>query len=188
MEETQDTPQRLFFALWPSDEERRALVRWREGQPLSGGRPVPSRNLHLTLAFAGDVDAATRDCLEQGAQQVRGAPFRMTLDRIGLFKRGLFWTGPSLCPPALGDLAAALAGLLADCGLEPDPRPFHPHVTLIRRLPGRLPEVSPPGGVWEADAFCLVCSRPGEGYEVLRTYPLGDSPPGSLSERSGSMG
>lgn len=183
-----DTPQRLFFALWPSEEECAALARWRDALPRSGGRPTADRNLHLTLAFAGDVDAETRDCLEQTAGRVRGEPFILSLDRLGLFKRGLFWTGPRDCPAALSTLAADLAAVLRDCGVRPDPRPFHAHITLIRRMGGRLPEVEPPGLTWQAGAFCLVRSRPGQGYEVLRRYPLQGAPPGSLSERSGSMG
>ncbi len=188
MEETLDTPQRLFFALWPSDEARAALAGWRDALPRPGGRPTAARNLHLTLAFAGDVDAETRTCLEQAAARVRGEPFSLPLDRLGVFKRGLLWTGPADCPAALSTLAGDLAGVLRDCGVRPDPRPFHAHITLIRRMNGRLPGVDPPGLTWQAKAFCLVRSRPGQGYEVLKTYPLQGAPPGSLSERSGSMG
>jgi 2'-5' RNA ligase len=188
MDETQDTHQRLFFALWPTEDDRRALARWRDALPRSGGRPTAAGDLHLTLAFAGDVDAGTRNCLEQTAARVQGEPFTLRLDRLGLFKRGLLWTGPTDCPLALSSLAQHLAAVLRDCGVRPDPRPFHPHITLIRRMVGRLPGVDPPGLIWQVQAFCLVRSRPGQGYQVLRTYPLLGPTPGSLSERSGSMG
>jgi RNA 2',3'-cyclic 3'-phosphodiesterase len=179
--------QRLFFALWPSDEERRALVGWRDTLPDLRGRLVPDGNLHMTLAFAGNVDIETRDCLEQRAADVRGEPCVVDLDRLGRFSRGLLWIGPRTCPAPLADLAQSLARVLQDCGLRPDPRPFHPHVTLARGTRNPLPEVSPPGGVWRLDAFCLVRSRPAQGYEVLKTYSLCGDGPGSLSEHSDSM-
>ena len=194
MDETHDTPgspdpsrQRLFFALWPSDAERRALVRWRDALPKLRGRFVPAGNLHMTLAFAGSVDAGTRDCLMQRAADVHGEPCAVQLDRLGRFSRGLMWVGPQTCPAPLATLARSLSGLLEDCGLEPDPRPFHAHITLVRAMRSRLPEAAAPNHVWQLDRFCLVCSRPGQGYEVLRTFPLGMQTLGSLSMDSGSM-
>lgn len=194
MDETLDiTPsprlptQRLFFALWPTDEERSALARWRDRLPDLRGRLVPAGNLHMTLAFAGNVDSETRDCLERRAAAVRGEACVLDMDRLGRFSRGLLWVGPRTCPAPLAELAQSLARVLQDCGLRPDPRPFHPHVTLARGTRNPLPEMSPPGGVWRLDAFCLVRSRPAQGYEVLKTYSLCGEDSGSLSEHSGSM-
>lgn len=193
MDETADMPptpsrQRLFFALWPDEPARRALLRWGQALPDPGGRPTPGRDLHLTLAFAGAVDEATGLCLEQGASHVQGAPFVLTLERAGVFPGGLLWTGPAGCPPALDALAGSLSGLLLRCGVKPDPRPFKPHVTLIRRVQRAPGDLSPPDVPWRVDHFCLVRSRPGRGYEVLKTYPLCGHDGSSLSECSGSMG
>jgi hypothetical protein len=111
MDETHDiTPppqpptQRLFFALWPTDEERSALARWRDTLPDLRGRLVPAGNLHMTLAFAGNVDGETRDCLEQRAAGVRAEPCVVDMDRLGRFSRGLLWVGPGTCPGHRGDL------------------------------------------------------------------------------------
>ena len=193
MDETADNPptpcrHRLFFALWPDETVRKALLRWLKALPDLGGRPVPGGDLHLTLAFAGAVDEATGSCLEQGASHLQGVPFELTLERAGVFPGGLLWTGSADCPAPLDALAGSLCGLLPRCGLKPDPRPFKPHVTLIRRIqrtPGELP---PPAVSWRVDHFCLVRSRPGRGYEVLKTYPLCGHDGSSLSECSGSMG
>ncbi|OOG28118.1 2'-5' RNA ligase [Thioalkalivibrio denitrificans] len=187
MEQTDDHTKRLFFALWPSDEERRALARWRDGLAGVRGRSVPAGNLHLTLAFAGNVDPAVAECLAARAERVRGVPFNLVLDRTGLFRRGLLWAGTQACPEPLAALANDLAAVLADCGIAPDPRPFHPHVTLFRNVRGRAPVPDPPAQVWRADRFCLVHSRPGAGYAVLKSYPLCGDGPGSLSEHSASV-
>jgi len=193
MDETADKPptpsrQRLFFALWPDESVRRALLRWCQAVPDPGGRPMPSADLHLTLAFAGDVDASTGLCLEQGGAGVQGVPFELSLDSAGVFPRGLLWAGPAACPGPLEALAGSLSCLLQRCGLKPDPRPFKPHVTLIRRVQRTPDDLPPPSVLWRVDHFCLVRSRPGRGYEVLKTYPLCGHDGSSLSECSGSMG
>ena len=187
MEQTDDHPRRLFFALWPSDEERRALARWRDGLAGVRGRAVPAGNLHLTLAFAGNVDPAVAECLAGRAERVRGVPFELVLDLTGLFRRGLFWAGTQACPEPLVALANDLAAVLGECGIARDKRPFHPHVTLFRNVRGRVPVLDPPDQVWRADHFCLVRSRPGAGYAVLKSYPLYGDTPSSLSEDSASV-
>ncbi len=163
---------RLFFALWPAPELAQALTAWQAALPRHGGRRVPQHNLHLTLAFAGDVDAAMAACLQQGAEAVTAPAVALTLDRMDRFGP-LLWIGPSQTPPPLAALAEQLAALLTRCGLTPDPRPYRPHVTLIRhahRAPTQLPE--PPALPWHADHFCLAESLPGQPYRLLQRYRL----------------
>ena len=171
MEES-DAGDRVFFAVWPSEAERHALARWRDTLPRAGGRPTPERDLHITLAFAGDVSAVVRECLEVNATRLRGRPFALRINRAGRFKRGLFWAGPRDLPRELIELSASLSGILRDCGVSPDSRPFHPHLTLYRRMNGHPARVAPPDLLWGVEGFCLVRSRPSKGYQVLRCFPL----------------
>ena len=49
---------RLFFAIELPTPLQRQIVRWRADHfPPEAGRPVAAANLHLTLAFLGDVSA-----------------------------------------------------------------------------------------------------------------------------------
>ena len=51
-------PKRLFFAIELPAGVREQLIHWRAAQfPPEAGRPVAADNLHLTLAFLGDVSA-----------------------------------------------------------------------------------------------------------------------------------
>jgi 2'-5' RNA ligase len=68
--------QRLYFALWPHAEARQVLSdAVAEVLLRSGGRPVPSANLHVTLVFLGAVPshriaqlaAVARSCAARGA-------------------------------------------------------------------------------------------------------------------------
>ena len=161
---------RVFFALWPPEPIAGELAQWQAALPRHHGRLVPRHNLHLTLAFAGDVSAETLACLRAGASTVRGEPVTVTLEQCGRFGP-LLWAGPESTPAPLAQLATALADALAQCGLERDPRPYVPHVTLVRALRQEL-TVAPPATGWRSDDFCLAESRRGEPYRILQRYPL----------------
>ena len=129
----------MFFALWPDDDVRAALdALARDYAGATGGRAPAAANLHLTLAFVGEV-AASRVATAAGDRRQRAArvaPFTLTLDRIGAFhKQGIAWIGTVDAPDP--KLEAARATHLADSLRTPDSssssRAFHPHVTLARR-------------------------------------------------------
>ena len=65
-------PKRLFFAIELPGEVREQLIHWRAAQfPPEAGRPVAADNLHLTLAFLGDVSAEKQHALTQLAGRIR---------------------------------------------------------------------------------------------------------------------
>lgn len=167
--------QRLFFALWPDPRQRHELQRCFPLLADSPGRPVLPGNLHLTLAFPGNVDATTRNCLERVADGIRLPPFTICLDHFGYWKHPkVIWYGPTEDPIELVRLAEGLGAAMRSCGLTPDPRPYRPHVTLLRKAVG-MPEIEAPRMVWRAEGFALVLSQgsdEGVRYSVLRQWPL----------------
>ncbi len=173
---------RLFFALWPDGETRARMARLARRLPRRRGRPVPPENLHVTLAFIGPVDAQTARCLEAAAARVPVAPFDLTLDTIGGFRKArVVWLGASRVPAALLRLVAALNEALGDCGHTPDPRPFTPHVTLFRDAEptGEQGDIARPV-VWPVRDFALVESvtaPKGAVYRVLKRFPAPSGPP-----------
>ncbi|WP_428635139.1 RNA 2',3'-cyclic phosphodiesterase [Sedimenticola sp.] len=167
--------QRLFFALWPKPEQRRELQRCFPRLTDCPGQPVVARNLHLTLAFPGTVDAATRACLEDAADAIHLPPFIIGLNRFGYWKHPkVVWYGPTEVPEPLILLAKTLEVAVRSCGLESDPRPYRPHVTLLRKA-RRMPDAQAPEMIWHADGFALVLSEShqrGIRYRVLRNWEL----------------
>jgi len=131
---------RLFFALVPDDGIRAALARVASDLARSaGGRVVPAPNLHLTMVFVGEADAAVLPALLGLLPAMPREAFTMTLDRVGGWRAaGVGWMAPTVVPPELATLNARLNGAVAACGLPAETRPFHPHVTLVRR-PRRVP-------------------------------------------------
>ena len=51
-------PQRLFVALWPDTKVRHELTMFQERSEMreADGRPVPAKNIRITLQFLGNVD------------------------------------------------------------------------------------------------------------------------------------
>ncbi|MGH8227382.1 MAG: RNA 2',3'-cyclic phosphodiesterase [Steroidobacteraceae bacterium] len=182
---------RLFFALWPSPAMQQELAAAASaalpGLP-AGGREVPARSLHLTLAFLGSVpepalarvrDAAAEACRAYGALAGSGAAphaLGMTLDSIGHWRRPqVLCALPSERPPGATALAEALRRALTAAGLAPDPMPFRAHVTLARRVRQGPPGAGQLSVTWTFRELSLVESRTGpdgSSYSVIGSWPL----------------
>jgi 2'-5' RNA ligase len=172
---------RLFVALELPDHVRGTLERWR---PRDGAlRPVAEEQLHVTLAFLGERDAAQAAVVAELLPAVRRPV------------RALALGGVLALPPrrprvlavtvqdgdgALGALQADVAtGLDAAIGWRSEHPRFLAHVT-VARVRGRLaapvpPSSPPPSGRFAATALTLFRSHTGAGgsrYERVETVPL----------------
>ena len=137
---------------------------------------MPSGNIHLTLAFLGNIARDSVPRLESVAAGISAARFELAVSRVEYWRHNrIVWAGPEDCPGALRELAAQLGQALAAEGYRLDDRPFAPHITLVRNA-GRAPgPASRPAVSWRVDAFALVESAargPGRAYQVLREWPL----------------
>lgn len=77
---------RLFLALPPPPDACARIEAWAR-EELVGLRPVPAENLHVTLAFFGEVGDAVRDELIDGVERTRWEPLAATTGGLGLFGR-----------------------------------------------------------------------------------------------------
>ena len=156
---------RLFFALMPDDALRIALASLgRELAQRIGGRAVPAHNVHLTLAFLGEVEEARVPPLRTMLDALPRAAFALTLDRVGEWHHaGVAWIAPSVVPPALVALHARLDEALAAERYPVEARPFRPHVTLVRRRSRMLPERATTPLEWSVRRLALVRSESVDG-------------------------
>lgn len=172
---------RVFFAAWPDADARDQLSALaRIVAEHTGGRAPPSENLHLTMAFVGDVAAGSVGTLRAiglAAASV-AAPFTLTLDRIGTFRRtGIAWVGASVAPDELSRLAHSLADALATHDFPLERRAFLPHVTMARRCCRRCDLAPRVPIAWTVNRMALNVSEPspaGPRYRELDGLPLGD--------------
>lgn len=164
-----DSPikERVFFALVPPKEVRHQLEGNQQGwlnalgEPLRG-KATPAAKLHLTLSFIGLQSEAQIQRLQTKAKTIQAAPFELTIDRWGQFKRArIGWLGCQPTAPLL-NLAQALGA---------DPNRFVPHITLFRGFRQSLPQYTPTPVAWPVESFCLMVSKQG-AYRPLASWPL----------------
>ncbi len=175
---------RLFFALWPDKDTQQ---QWHDTlaayvKPL-GGHRVPAANLHLTLAFLGEVPGTRINTLLRLGDDLSHEPFTLRLDRIESWKKpGLACLRPADEPAALLRLAGQLQTGLQREGFVTEARRFKPHVTLARQV--IIPSDSLPVWPvleWPVTSLALVRSErtpEGSHYHCVGQWPLSVPPTG----------
>lgn len=169
---------RVFFALWPSQPERAALAAWQAPlHKLCGGRAMRPATLHTTLVFLGEIDVQRLEALQLAAQEVQAAPFVVHFDQARYWGHNhLVFAAPAEIPPPLQQLVGDLEQRLRKHRFALEPRPYKPHVTLLRNAQWSDAKLPPmPSVRWQAGDFVLVQSKndgQGANYEVLARFPL----------------
>ncbi|MCB5303400.1 RNA 2',3'-cyclic phosphodiesterase [Yersinia bercovieri] len=169
---------RLFFALALPNALQQNIVQWRaDNFSPEAGRPIAAANLHLTLAFLGEVSAAKAQILQQQAGRISQLGFNVALDDIGHWPgSGVIWLGCKNPPRSLLQLAQLLRSQAARSGCYQTPLPFHPHVTLLR---GAVHPVALPAKThnesFRVNHFSLyesVFARGRTRYNMVQSWPL----------------
>ena len=177
---------RAFFGLPVPEAQRRQLELYLASCSAAGPefRWTPAGNLHLTIRFIGSVERMVVDEIADRLDRLPLAAFEIAVGRLGTFKRARLVRVVWLDVAAGADQARALSAQVeSECGrtgLEPEARPFQPHLTLARarsRDGAALPTLpGPPSLVpWRVDELVLYSShlgRAGAVYEPLRRLSL----------------
>jgi RNA 2',3'-cyclic 3'-phosphodiesterase len=188
---------RAFFALALDPAPRRAAAACVDALRRAPGgaavRWLREENLHVTLRFLGNIDAAwvpeLLACVRD--ETARLAPFALELGGAQWFpsERRPRVIALALTPLApLEALAAAAERGVVAAGAAPEPRPFHAHLTLgrvsgpaARQLDVTAPD-TPPAEAWGVTQAVLYRSElhsAGAKYTPLGCAPLG-APGGSV--------
>jgi len=172
---------RLFAAIRPPESIRDQLI-----DLMDAGESVrwqDEEQLHLTLRFIGNVERPLAEDLATALAAIHFERFDLRLSGVGRFARrrgGALWAGVAPREPLAQLAAKADRGCVA-CGLEPEHRAYHPHITLARwsgpepDLHGFMERYSGLSSEpWTVDSFVLYQShllRHGAHYEPVATYP-----------------
>lgn len=175
---------RLFIAIELPDGFKKALGRLRADVP--GARWVPSEQLHLTLAFLGEVEERTAGELSERLALIQVPPFQLRFSEPGCFpnrhRPRVLWAG--LEPnPRLTHLAGRVHEAVLACGIPQEERPFSPHITLARLKFPAVREVGafltmpqkmklPPFPVREITLFQSLLTPHGSVHIPIRTFPM----------------
>ncbi|MGI9290688.1 MAG: RNA 2',3'-cyclic phosphodiesterase [Gammaproteobacteria bacterium] len=170
---------RLFLAAWPTDEVRRYISDDTEAAVIeSGGRPVPAKNFHITLAFLGDVRQSGLDDIVKAMRSVRFGRFDLRLDRLGYWPNSkIAWLSPSKKHIALEALVEDIWNKLEMLGFMREYGDYKAHVSLCRNAKAGLNTSLPDPIFWTVNAFALVSSVPGKSgsdYTLLEQFHAGN--------------
>jgi len=186
---------RLFVALMPPEEAVEDLDSFLDVRRSAAGyRWADATQLHLTLAFLGEVEPWRLDELVERLTRAaaRRTRFDLAIAGGGAFPNAgrakVIWAGLACATEAgrveLDRLAVGARAAAVKSGIEVGGARFRPHVTVARL--GLPEEVSNwvrlldayRGPTWSASSIALVESHLGQGprgkprYEVLAELPL----------------
>lgn len=175
---------RLFFALWPTDDQRTALVALTDPAiaPVAG-KPVQPANLHVTLAFLGPVPGrGLADLVAVGGKADHPA-VELAFQRLEYWpKPRVVVAVPVRVPPAGRQIVERLWTGLEALGYEREHRPWQPHLTLVRHvrqapppsfgptLPATAAAAAATG--WQLALVESSTHPAGVRYRPLATWPL----------------
>ena len=144
------------------------------------GRWTLEENLHVTLAFIGEIEPSRIGEIEAIMEETvaRFAAPEMALDGVGVFekKRDAIVHARVQSTPSAAPLHEFLIASLQEAGFPVDPGPFSPHITLARKaqIPGgieTLAETPLPQAVFVPAQLTLFESAR-DAQNVLRYTPI----------------
>lgn len=158
---------RLFIAIELPTGLKNELDRLRTDIP--GARWVPREQLHLTLAFLGEVDEETAGRLIAQLATIRADSFTLTFSGIGSFpdrqRPRVVWIGVKT-EPNLHRLAAAVRQSVLAAGIFLENRPFSPHLTLARL---KLPAAAELGAFLERQSRIFLKAFPVQEFTLFQS-------------------
>ena len=160
---------RLFVAIDLSDATRRLLA---DLDPhIRGVRWTDPPQMHLTLAFFGDVPQEVDLALREKLIGIEFGAFFLPVTSVGTFPaKGapkIIWIGVGNAHPHLFQIHKRVHEAALAAGLQPELRPWHPHITIARcrEVSGQSlrkflqPNKDFDAGMIRVDAFHLYSSK-----------------------------
>ena len=152
---------------------------------IEGARWQDDEQLHMTLAFAGEVALPQSDDLVEALAEVESAGFPVEIAGVGHFERkgtpAAVWARVPLTEP-LAQLQRRVERACGRVGLALEKRVYRPHITLARLRSGNPRDIAEyltvRGGFLEAfpvERFVLFSARDSVGggpYVIEQVYDL----------------
>ena len=125
---------RLFVAIDLPDSTRQSLA---DLDPhVRGARWTDPAQMHLTLGFFDDVANVVELVLREKLSAIDFGAFFLPINGVGTFSaKGapkIIWVGVGKAHPHLFQIYKRVQEAALAAGLEPELRPWHPHITIAR--------------------------------------------------------
>jgi 2'-5' RNA ligase len=156
------------------------------GRTISGARPVPTEQIHLTLRFIGDIDGALFHDVRDGLAGVEAEALTLSIRGVGHFPpRGaprVIWAGVEPTVELLA-VRSAINRALAGVGIGAEERSYHPHVTIARLKNssiGRIADFLTSNSLLQSPSFTITSftlftsalTAKGAIHSIAAEYPL----------------
>jgi len=171
---------RLFISINFNEEIKEKMLEVQRRLRENGrGRFTPPENLHLTLAFLGEVPEERIPDIKAVMDSLTVPEMTLRFSKIGCFRRDseLWWIGAEQ-NKKLSMLQKELINKPKAAGFSPDDKRFRPHITLVREMhigSVRSEEFIPAPILTDVSAISLMLShRPGGKLtydEIYRISP-----------------
>jgi 2'-5' RNA ligase len=125
---------RLFVAIDLPESTRQLLAGL--DPHIRGVRWIDPSQMHLTVAFFSDVPADEELKLRERLSAIEFGAFFLPIAGVGTFSaKGalkIIWIGVGKAHPHLFQIHKRVQEAALGAGLEPELRPWHPHITIAR--------------------------------------------------------
>jgi RNA 2',3'-cyclic 3'-phosphodiesterase len=125
---------RLFVAIDVPDSTRQLVAAL--DPHIRGVRWTDPAQMHLTLGFYGNVPDASDLALRDRLTAIEFGAFFLPITGVGAFSaKGapkIIWIGVGKAHPHLFQIHKRVQEAALAAGLEPELRPWHPHITIAR--------------------------------------------------------
>ncbi len=127
-------PKRLFVAIDLPDATHQLLAAL--DPDIRGARWIDPGQMHLTLGFFNDVPDDIDLALREKLSAIEFGAFFLPISGVGTFSaKGapkIIWIGVGKAHPHLFQIHKRVQEAALAAGLEPELRPWHPHITIAR--------------------------------------------------------
>lgn len=127
-------PKRLFIAIDLPEATRESLLNL--DPRIRGVRWTDPAQMHLTLGFFDHVPEEIESALRERLSAIEFGAFFLPVTGVGTFPpKGapkIIWIGVGKAHPHLFQIHKRVQEAAIAAGLEPELRPWHPHITIAR--------------------------------------------------------
>ena len=157
---------RVFIALPVSDQMRKTLVDVMHGLKQQGaaGRYVPAQNFHITLAFLGEVKDLRP--VKEIMEQIPVEKSRLSFDGLEIKQDQIRMKVKA--NQKLKKYVSDLKKALKEAGYSIDEEKLEPHITILRGLKGKRPELGKAEGDMMLARISLMKSEEKDGKRVYK--------------------
>jgi len=178
---------RLFVAVELPEEVKRQLMGLQKN--IAGVRWLPTKQLHLTVLFLGEVDDEKLTQIINALAEIKLAPFTLQIAKTGCFPNAraprVLWIDLER-EPMLERLYLLVRTAAETCGILLEKRSFSPHITLARLKQSNSADISSfihqtvsdnilPITVQQFALFQSVLTQQGATHRQIQAFPCGMS-------------